>query len=274
MTWWISATQYATEALALVLIARLLLLREKSELVYAVFALFLAFQLVSSFEYFFFSRWFSQIDYRDVWIISTIAGWFFSLALVYSLAKAVLAGLPGVFRFSKILLNVWFPFSIVLALLTVKWEYLVTGAARNADATFRVLTVGHVVDRAISTAALLVLVAILAFILWFPVKMPRNLAVLSIGLVVYFGSKTGLTLLLTYSAPGIISRSISEVLSASVSMIGVFCFLYWIIFIDPKGQTSEVSLGQSWRSADQGKLIQQLESLNLALLRSSQHMEL
>jgi hypothetical protein len=162
----------------------------------------------------------------------------------------------------------------VLALLTVKWEYLVTGAARNADATFRVLTVGHVVDRAISTAALLVLVAILAFILWFPVKMPRNLAVLSIGLVVYFGSKTGLTLLLTYSAPGIISRSISEVLSASVSMIGVFCFLYWIIFIDPKGQTSEVSLGQSWRSADQGKLIQQLESLNLALLRSSQHMEL
>jgi len=274
MTWWITATQYATEALALVLIVRLLLLRDKREAVYAVFAVFLAFQLVTSFEYFFFARWFSNLDYRQVWLASTVVGWFFSLALVYSLAKAVLAGLPGVLRFSRILLNVWFPSSIVLALLTVKSEYWVTGAALNADATFRLLIVGHVVDRAISTAALLVLVAILTFILWFPVKMPRNLAVLSIGLVVYFGSKTGLTLFLTYSAPGVISRSMSELLSASVSMIGVFCFLYWIVFIDPRGQTSEVQLGHSWRSADQLKLIQQLESLNLALLRNSQRLEL
>jgi hypothetical protein len=275
MTWWIGATQYATEALALVLILRLLLLRQRREGVYIVFVLFLTFQLLSSAEYFVSSRWFpDKIDYRLTWLFSTIIGWFFSLALVYSLSKAVLAGLPGVFRFSRILLNLLFPLAIVLALSTVRWEYWVTGAAQSDDAIFRILTIGHVVDRAISMAALLVLVAILAFILWFPVKMPRNLAVLSIGLVVYFGTKTGLTLLLTYSAPGTITRSASEMLSASVSLIGVFCFLYWIVFIDQKGQTSEVPLGRSWRSADQGRLVQQLESLNVALLRNSQRFEL
>jgi len=275
MSWWISAAQYATETLALVLVVRILLLRDKREGVYIVFALFLAFQFLTTAEYFVFSHWFAdKVDYRLVWIGSTIAGWLFSLSLVYSLAKAVLAGLPGVFRFSRILLNFVFPLAIVVALSTVRGEYWITGASRYADPTERLVIVGSVLDRAISMAALSVLVAILAFILWFPVKMPRNLAIISIGLVVYFGSKTGLALLRTYGAPGAISVTSTELLSTCVSMVVVFCFLYWIIFIDRKGQTTEVRIGHSWHAAEQGRLIQQLESLNLALLRNSQRLEL
>jgi hypothetical protein len=278
MNWWISAAQYATETLALVLIVRLLSLRDKREGVYVVFALFLAFQLLSSTEYLILSRWFAnEFDYRVVWIASTFAGWLFSLSLVYSLAKAVLAGLPGVFRFSRILLNSVFPLAIIGALLTVRGEYFITGAWRYADPMDRLVTVGSVVDRAISMASLLVLVAILAFILWFPVRMPRNLAIISVGLVVYFGSKTGLALLRSYAVAGTISKSaqdLREWLSIGVSVVVVCCFLYWIIFIDPKGQTSQVRLGHSWHSGEQGKLIQQLEALNLALLRNSQRLEL
>jgi hypothetical protein len=209
-----------------------------------------------------------------VWIVSTVAGWVFSLALVYSLAKAVLAGLPGVFRFSKILLNLVFPLAILLALSTARGEYWITGASHYSDPRDRLLLIGAVVDRAISMAALLILVAILAFILWFPVKMPRNLAVISVGLVIYFGSKTGLNLLRTYATPGTISRSSTELLSTCASMVAVFCFLYWIVFIDAKGQTAQVRMGHSWHAAEQGRLIQQLESINLALLRSSQRLEL
>jgi hypothetical protein len=54
----------------------------------------------------------------------------------------------------------------------------------------------------------------------------------------------------------------------------ICCFLYWIVFIDPKGQTAQVRMGHSWRSTEQSKLIQQLEALNLALLRNSQRLEL
>ncbi len=278
MSWWISAAQYATETLAIVLILRLLSLRDKREGVYVVFAFFLAFQLASTTGYLFLSHWFGEkLDYRVVWIISAIVGWLVSLWLVYSLAKALLAGLPGVYRFSRIFLNSVFPLAVVGALLTVRWEYAITGAGLYADPIERFVTVGSVMDRAISMAALFVLVVILAFILWFPVKMPRNLAIISIGLVVYFGSKTGLTLLRNYAVPGTISRSSQywrEVLSVGVSLVVICCFLYWIIFIDPKGQTAQVRMGHSWRSSEQGKLIQQLEALNLALLRNSQRFEL
>jgi hypothetical protein len=271
MNLWISAAQYATEMLACVLIVRLFSLRNKREGVYVVFALFLIFQLLTTAEYFLLSHWpGAKVDYRIVWLVSTAAGWPFSLLLVYSLAKAVLAGLPGVFRFSRNLLNLVFPLAILVALLTVRGEYWITGASRYSDPTDRFLMIGSVVDRAISMAALSVLLAILAFILWFPVKMPRNLAIISVGLVVYFGSKTGLALLRTYAVPGTISRSLTEVLSTCVSVVVVSCFLYWIIFIDPKGQTSHVRMGHSWHAGEQGKLIQQLESLNLALLRNSQ----
>jgi hypothetical protein len=246
--------------------------------VYVVFALFLAFQLVSAAEYLFLSHWFSQkVDYRLVWITSTAASWLFSLSLVYSLAKAVLAGLPGVFRFSRILLNSIFPLAIIGALLTVRGEYSITGAWRYSDPVDRFVTIGLVLDRAISMASVLVLVAILAFILWFPVRMPRNLAIMSVGLVVYFGSKTGLALLRSYAVPGTITRSsqdLRELISVGVNVVVVCCFLYWIIFIDPKGQTAQVRIGHSWRASEQGKLIQQLEALNVALLRNSQRLEL
>jgi hypothetical protein len=278
MNWWISAPQYATETLALVLIVRLLSLRDRREGVYLVFALFLAFQLLSATEYLVLSRWFvHKVDYRLVWIVSTVASWLFSLWLVYSLAKAVLAGLPGVFRFSRILLNSVFPLAIIGALLTVRGEYSITGAWRYPDPVDRLVMVGSVLDRAISMASLLVLVAILTFILWFPVKMPRNLAVISVGLVVYFGSKTGLELLRSYAVSGTISRSsqdFREVVSVGASVIVICCFLYWIVFINPKGQTSQVRMGHSWRASEQGKLMEQLEALNLALLRSSQRVEL
>jgi len=278
MNWWIGALQYATEALALVLIVRLFSLRDRREGVYVVFALFLAFQLVSTTEYLVLSRWFvDRLDYRLVWIVSTVAGWLFSLSLVYSLARAVLAGFPGVFRFSRILLNSVFPLAIIGALSTVRGEYSITRLWRHSDPVDRLVMVGSVLDRAISMASLVILVAILAFILWFPVKMPRNLAIISVGLVVYFTSKTGLELVRSYTVSGTVSRSsqdFREVLSIGASVIVICCFLYWIVFIDPKGQTSQVRIGHSWRASEQGKLMQQLEALNLALLRSSQRFEL
>ena len=146
MNWWMGAAQYATEALALILIWRLFSLRGKREAVYVIFALFLGFQLLASAEYFFFTHWFANtVDYRFVWLLSTIVGWVFSLSLVYSLAKAVLSGLPGVCRFSRMFLNFVFPSAILLALFTARGEYSVTGAARYSDSTEQLVIIGSVV---------------------------------------------------------------------------------------------------------------------------------
>jgi hypothetical protein len=268
MNWWRNAAQYATEALAVVLIFRLLWLRDRRNVVYSVFVGFLAVQLMGAPAYFACHLWGQgKIDYRIVWMFFTTALDLFSLWLVYSLARAVLAELPGILRFSRILLYIIFPLSIVIAFSTAPGEYWLTRAKNFHAVVDRLMFLCMVTDRGVSMASVLILIAILAFILWFPVKMSRNLAIFSVGLVVYFGSKTGLELLMIYSA---LDARTTASLSTSVSIVLISCFVYWIVFIDPKGQTAQVRLGHGWRLKEQDKLLGQLESINGVLMRTSQ----
>lgn len=272
MTWWINAAQYATEALALALILRLLLLRNKREHVYSVFVVFLSLQLIETLAYFAWLRWAqSKVDYRMVWIVFTpmLAG--FSLWLVYSLAKAILAELPGIFRFSRMLLNIWFPLAILIAFFIAPGEFGMTPGTKLPDPLDRIMFFFFATDRAVAMASVLILIVILAFILWFPVKMSKNLAIFSVGFVVYFTSKTGLELLHSYSPASVKNAAL---LGALNSLVLIICFVYWIVFIGPQGQTAQVRMGHSWRLAEQTRLVEQLESLNGALLRSSQRLQL
>ena len=182
-----------------------------------------------------------------------------SLWLVYALSTAVLAELPGISRFSRNLLSVVFVVAILLAFSTAPNEYSLGNGRSYHDFVDRLTIVFYIADRAISMASVFVLIAILAFILWFPVKMSRNLAIFSVGFVVYFSAKTGLQIARTYF--GSSARNV-DLMSIVVSLVLVSCFIYWIIFIDPKGQTREVRMGHSWRVSEQTKLLDQLESLN------------
>jgi hypothetical protein len=271
MNSWINTAQYATEALAIVLIFRLLFMRDHRERVYYIFVAFLAIQLANTVVYFAYSRWaLNKLDYRIIWICSTAIVATFSLWLVYAIAKAVLAELPGIFRFSRNLLNIVFPLAILIAFSTARSEYGLTQGAKFHDPLDRLISIFSVADRGISMASVLVLIAILAFILWFPVRMSRNLAIFSVGFVVYFASKTALELVNIYSAPG---AKATAILSTFASLVLISCFLYWIVFIDPRGQTAQVRMGHSWRLADQKGLLDQLEALNGTLMRSSQRIQ-
>jgi hypothetical protein len=272
MNGWINAAQYATEALAIILIFRLLRLRDRQERVYSIFIAFLAIQLSQAVIYFAYSRWGRlQIDYRLIWITSTVVTAAFSLWLVYALARSVLAELPGIFRFSRILLNVAFPLAMLIAFSTARSEYGVSHGESLDNRVDRLLVYLSIGDRAIAMASVITLIAILGFILWFPVKMSKNLAVFSVGFVVYFASRTGIELLRIYGVNG---SKATVILSTCGSVVLVLCFLYWIVFIDPKGQTAQVRIGHGWRLAEQKKLIDQLEALNVVLMRSSQRLEL
>ncbi len=184
-------------SLSIILIARLLTLRLHK--VYRVFCAFLVLDLIASFHCFLEALIHDpRLDYRLTWIGLRVVAWILSLWMVYGLLHATLEGLPGILRFSRKLLNITFLSVMVLGLLTVRAGY---GEFRKSF--FRagyVIRIGRAVketfdlERVISTVALLVLVLILGFVLWFPVQMPRNLAVFSAGFVVYFAAKTSLLL--------------------------------------------------------------------------------
>jgi hypothetical protein len=263
---WSRTAQYVSDILALFLIIRLATMPVRLPGVYRVFVGFLGFQLLDSLVslalYAFYRE--LQLDYRLFWMPLQVIAWVLSLWMVYALLSEILKSLPGILRFSRVLLNIIFALAILLALLTVFPEYSVAGGAKFADPIDRFLIAVFVVNRAVAMAALLVLASILAFILWFPVQMHRNLAVFSAGLVLYFSAKVALFLARSY-----LSSENSRLLSTTMAFVVGACFAYWIVFITQRGQAIQVRWGHSWRLDEQRRLLTQLESMNTALLRSA-----
>jgi hypothetical protein len=269
---WSRTAQYVFDILALFLIIRLAAIRARLPGVYHVFVAFVGFQLLDSLvslalyalysKYAFYRE--LHLDYRLFWMPLQIVSWLLSLWMVYALLSELLKSLPGILRFSRVLLNVIFAVAILLALLTVLPEYTAAGGAHYPDLIDRALTAVFVVNRAVAMAALLALVCILAFILWFPVEMHRNLAVFSVGLVIYFTSRVALLLARSY-----LSHENTRLLSTTMTLVLAACFAYWILFITPHGQAVQVRWGHSWRLDEQRRLVTQLESMNTALLRSA-----
>lgn len=265
--------QYSTEALALVLIVRIMALRIRLTTVYALFCAFVGFQALLSVTLPFLRQIQSSLDglhfdYRLYWICTTSILWILSLWLVYALVGAILESFPGIWRFSRMLLNVILSLAFALGLLTIKPEIAASGAERHLSAIGRWYSTWIVLDRVISMTSVLVLAVVLGFILWFPVKMPRNLAVLSVGFVIYFGLKTAFRLSLSYLSA--LDSQSRELYSLSVNMVLAACFVYWILFITAQGQTRLVKIGHSWQNGEQDRLIGQLEALNASLLRVHQ----
>jgi hypothetical protein len=263
---WSRTAQYVSDILALVLIIRLAVIRVRLPGVYRVFVAFLTFQVIDSLIglalYAFYRE--LRLDYRLVWMPLQAISWVLSLWMVYALLSEILKSLPGILRFSRVVLNVIFAVAILLALLTVVPEYSAAGGASFANPIDRFLIAVFVLNRAVAMAALLVLACILVFILWFPVEMRRNLAVFCLGLVVYFTTKVALLLARSY-----LSHENSRLLSTTMAFVVAGCFTYWIVSITPHGQAVRVRWGHSWRVEEQRRLMTQLESMNTALLRAA-----
>jgi hypothetical protein len=184
------------------------------------------------------------------------------------LLQAILAGLPGIRNFSRKLMTITFLSVVVISLLTIRLDIAVSGStgylSRTVDKVGKLVRIAFDLDRVISTVALLVLLVIVGFVLWFPVQMPRNLAVFSIGFVTYYAAYTGLLL-----TRGLWSRSSMELVSNVTLSIIVACYAYWTFFITPEGEKVTVRMGHAWQPGEQKQLIGQLEAMNAALLRAA-----
>ena len=254
--------EYASIALAVALVLRLLSLRLHT--VYRVFSAYVLLEALSSVvvlvEY---SIHNAHLDYRLTWIVFSVGSWVLTLWMVYALLEALLTTLPGILRLSRRLLNFVFIGVLIAALFTARPEYLASRLATSSDLIDRVMAGAFVAERIIFMSALLILLAMLAFILWFPVRMPRNLAVFSIGFIAYFATMTSLLLANTHA-----SRATHILLSEVQQAVVLASYVYWLLLINRRGETVPVRIGHSWGPDEQQRLIGQLEAMNEALIRA------
>ncbi len=252
-----------SDVFSIALVIRLIVLRLHN--LYRIFCAFLVFQVISESLAMIvrFSSLDSFVDYRLLWLITMLGSWVLTIWIVYALLRAILAKLPGILRFSRRVLNTVLALSFFIALISAKPEYVASGAAGQHSSIAYAVSVGLILERLVATIAVLTLLLTLAFILWFPVTMPRNLAVFSIGFIVYFTAKTALLLIHSFW----LHHSIS-IVNNSVTFILSVCLVYWIIFLNEKGEDVPVTIGHRWHSSRETELLNNLESLNAALARA------
>lgn len=195
-------------------------------------------------------------DYRTLWAMFSPLIWVAKLCVVYSVLQSVLHTLPGLLRRSRQLLNGSLIVTSVVASYTATWNWHAASVAEG------LVNVEFVLDRVISTAALIALAVILAFVLWFPVKIPKNLVTFSLTFLIYFAAEVALL----FARP-VLEPVFGRALSAFDTMLLGVCFLFWIAFVTPDGRASQVTIGPRWEPAHQKRLLEQLEIMNSSLLR-------
>ena len=118
------------------------------------------------------------------------------------------------------------------------------------------------VDRTLQFIFLVFLLAISGFLLWFPVKIQRNLAVYIAGFIVFYSSQS-FAFLLNNRLPQHYSQSVSV---AAMAM-ALLCLLIWLIGLRAEGESAATVTGHGWNPAAAARLAAQLEEINTALTR-------
>lgn len=210
--------------------------------------------------------------YLLTWLIVRPVSWLFMLLMVYSLLGNILVQLPGVLRLSKRVLHGVFFLAILAGVISAWFEYRAPGFAfQRQNFLTRFWVTELVFDRVIASTALLSLVAILIFLLWFPITVPRNLAVFSVGLVIYFAAITGLLLarsLWPNEALPVIVKVV-HIVSTSLGGVSGACYAFWAFYLSPAGEKVESKIAIQRQPQEQERLIAQLELLNATLLKAA-----
>jgi hypothetical protein len=246
--------QYLNVAVAIVLVSRLVCLRLLNS--YRVFGALIAFDLVFSAGLFLVPWGRPHLDYRIAWLVQQPIAWILYVWVVYSVLQKIMFEHRGILLMSRKLFAACFAASVIVGVLSARIEYVIA----RPDAPVKL---AFLIDRAFGTVSLLLLGVTLLCLLWFPISVSRNTALLCSGLLVYFAAKTALLL-----ARDIWSPDSVHLVSLILILISTACLTMWAVFLTRAGEYETVRPGHSWKPSEQDRLLHQLEAINAVLLRS------
>jgi len=227
---------------------------------YRAFWLFLIFDLLGSYGWLISRVDPGHFDYRVVWLCTSVPFWLFTLSLVYRHMEKILANLPGIARLSRTVLNCVCVGAIAVGILVTYLQSISRGHGHTETPLTYLSVFGIILAGAFAAIALFVFLAMLTFLIWFPVSVPKNVASLTAGLLLYFMAKTVLFL-----APSSWSTSSVRLISFCITIVSSVCFAFWVILITPQGENAVSKLQLPRRGPDKEKLIRQLELIDQSL---------
>ena len=117
-------------------------------------------------------------------------------------------------------------------------------------------------DRTVEFVILVFLLVISGFLLWFPVKVRRNVAVYITGFVLFYFSQSAAFLL-----NNLLPQHYSPSISAASLAAALLCLLIWLVGVRAEGESPVTVTGHGWNPAAAARLSVQLNEINTALAR-------
>jgi hypothetical protein len=196
--------------------------------------------------------------YARVWFVTKAVQWVLSVLVVLELYGLVLQKHKGIASLGRWAIFAGLGIALTIACLTLPADF------SNASEHFPILRYIIVIDRGIASSLVIFLLLITGFFASYPVPLSRNVVIYSIGYAVYFLGITMTQLFRNVNGVGV--NNITNIVNSGMS---IACQMVWILFLNRRGETVKVTLGQHWRPEQEQQLIEQLAAINSTLLRAA-----
>lgn len=235
------------------LIAKLLKLR--LDRVYRVFFWFLAVALAGKIVLIVLPP--GQNLYSIAWFCIVAVGWVLYVLVILELYSLVLKDYAGLLSVGRWSLTAALALSVVTAAITLGPD------VSHAAGPYPILETFLIIHRAVVSSLAVFLLLITGFLAWCPVSLRRNVVVYLVFYFVFFLAET-----FSVFARNILGEQAMHLTNVATLVVSTVCMLAWTLLLSREGELANVRISPRGLPGQERATLQQLRTLNQALLRS------
>lgn len=225
---------------------------------YRWLGLYLGVDLVESLLFLYFLRIHSGNHYAETYMAGQGVKMVLSVFVLLELYRSALAGWPAIASFGR--QTLWFALLLTSVIAVLG---LILDRSMPSDQPV-ILYRYAAIERTMDVWALLFLLLITGFMLWFPVKLMRNAAIYLLGFIVYFSARSAGLLLLN-----VLAHRYTPVVDSAMLCVSLCCLLFWVVTLRRESEDRATVIGHRWDRSAAERLSAQLDAINTSLLRLS-----
>ncbi|MFB3827572.1 MAG: hypothetical protein ACE15B_12440 [Bryobacteraceae bacterium] len=196
--------------------------------------------------------------YARIWIVTEPVLWVFYVALVLELYSLILQSHKGLYTLGRWALYAALAIALALSLFSL------AAPARDPFNQSRLIALLLVIERGLLLSVVLFLILMLAFLSRYPITLTRNVLIHSIVYSLFFLSYT-----LAFLIRSMLGYQVAKPVNLALSGVSALCALTWAVLLSPAGEHRPIRLRGVWSRSRERVLVEQLDSINAALLRAA-----
>jgi hypothetical protein len=193
--------------------------------------------------------------YAEIYFVGQALKVALAVWVVLELYQLALAQQPALAKFGRRTLDYLFCCAVLVGLVNFVFQIGANPGKMKYPTAFTRL------ESTVALVTLIVLVLITGFLLWFPVRASRNVA-LCLGAFVFYYFQRWAGLMFTTFWPLRTHEFSNVMLTASF-----ICFVIWGIALRGRGEATTVITGHRWNPKEAERLTLQLDAINSRLVR-------